>query len=176
MQHMQLFDVPCKTFPWPGAAKEKPPYEDYKAQMQQQGGGGAEGGDGHVLADSDAFAGVDFDKVWQEFSEKLAAGEVKQGENGQMVYDVGTVGGPFEGLGKSWWDTYGMHALMFGNLAMMFFMQQMRRKDRARKEAEAAEQGGEASGKVLDKGKAAAPGGGTEDDEDDPPAGKKKKA
>ncbi|CAE7768842.1 Kidins220 [Symbiodinium pilosum] len=95
----------------------------YKRQLKRKPEDG-----GHELADDDDdmdSADVhipDIDKVWREFSTKLAKGDVQTDNAGQIVYEVGS-----PTPAPSLWDKWKMYGLMAMNISMLLCTQFLKR-------------------------------------------------
>mmetsp|Transcript_2710 Transcript_2710/g.5400 ORF Transcript_2710/g.5400 Transcript_2710/m.5400 type:complete len:235 (-) Transcript_2710:79-783(-) len=74
------------------------------------------------------------EQVWREFSEKLSLGEVTKGEDGQLVYEVPSLGG-----GPSWWERWRIHIMMMANVALLWCIQRSRRRQKREAEVEKTE-------------------------------------
>mmetsp|Transcript_60924 Transcript_60924/g.113947 ORF Transcript_60924/g.113947 Transcript_60924/m.113947 type:complete len:249 (+) Transcript_60924:51-797(+) len=95
----------------------------YKKQLKRKPEDG-----GHELADDDddpEGADVhipDLDKVWREFSTRLAKGDVQTDADGQIIYEVGS---PTQA--PNVWDKWKMYGLMGMNISMLLCMQFLKR-------------------------------------------------
>eukprot|EP00931_Biecheleriopsis_adriatica_P025254 TRINITY_DN15554_c0_g1_i1.p1 TRINITY_DN15554_c0_g1~~TRINITY_DN15554_c0_g1_i1.p1 ORF type:complete len:869 (-),score=225.49 TRINITY_DN15554_c0_g1_i1:48-2552(-) len=92
--------------------------------------------DGHQL---DPLSGVDADKIWSDFTQKLQNGEMSTDDSGRLNYDLSDLQGALAGAAgqaPSLWDRYGMQAMMLINVVLMMLMRKGKSYERAMKASE----------------------------------------
>lgn len=118
--------------------------EAYKRQRQQEASGGHE-------VDDDVDPNLpDFEKVWADFATKLSSGEIGKDDNGQLKYEVGN-------MNPAWYEQYKIPVMMFLNIVLLWWMQKVRRRERAENAAaKAAKAADQAADTIKDEDKAKA--------------------
>lgn len=85
---------------------------------------------GHEVEDFDPRGLPDMEKVWRDFSEKLARGEIAKDAAGQVVFDMNMV------TNKEAWSQYRLIGMMALNLLLLVCMRRMKSAQKRRAELE----------------------------------------
>lgn len=90
--------------------------------------------DGEDLGDLPS--GPEIELIWADFSSKLERGEIETDEKGHIIYELAPPGG---NAAPSLWDKYKTQVMVTVNVGLLWFMQSVRKKERAERQKQEEE-------------------------------------